>query len=121
MNHSDKIEFLREDLRSRGFEKILGRVLNPPVYRLVWALGWKVAPPVFQNGLKRFFFNSLFVALIYLPLLGLISYLYPVVEFVPSIRPSVIIVGGIFLNGFSEASQYYDSQVRWNDYPELRY
>ena len=52
MTHGEKVTFMIADLQERGVGK---RTSAPPVFRLLWKMGWQVTPPLFQP------FGSLFV------------------------------------------------------------
>lgn len=45
-SESKKIEAAFADLKARG---VRPREIAPPVYRLAWRLGWRLAPPHFQS------------------------------------------------------------------------
>ena len=57
MNHEDKVEFLVNDLASRGLKKSWAA---PVLDRLLWKLGFHSHPPLFQGFFKRFFVLLLF-------------------------------------------------------------
>lgn len=46
MNHSEKVEYLLQDLEGRGLNPF---TIAPPIYRAMWKLGLKVPPPLFQS------------------------------------------------------------------------
>jgi membrane associated rhomboid family serine protease len=46
MNHKEKIERLLDDLGRRGINRY---TIAPPLYRLLWRLGFEIKPPFFAG------------------------------------------------------------------------
>ena len=72
MTQSEKIKHLLEDLGNRGVSQY---TVAPPVYQLLWRLGWQVRPPLFQSFIALFlgmgtFFGVFFGLLMWIVLWG---------------------------------------------------
>ena len=46
MTHREKVTYLLSELRAKGFNEY---TVAPPVFRLLWALGFTIPPPLFLH------------------------------------------------------------------------
>ena len=70
MDHARKLAAMKRHLPALGIEEAM---FAPPLYKLFWALGWELTPPVFAGR------GHLFVLgfLVGVPLMALVGWLAP--------------------------------------------
>ena len=117
MNHQEKIAYFREDLLSRGFEKAMREVFDPPIYRLAWFLGWEIEPPVFQGFLKRLFFQALWAFPIFTLFFFVGALVSDSVEFDFWIIMWPSLATTVMMTCMSKAQTYHKYYLHWKDYP----
>lgn len=116
MTHREKIKHYIKDLRSRGVGKY---TIAPPLYRLLWRLGWQVRPPLFQSFIVLFLLTGTFFGIFY----GLFTWLIAW----GSIHLNALFLSHVLmvsvLSGFGMAT-YYRWKARslelteWAQYPD---
>jgi hypothetical protein len=50
MTHKEKVAYLAAELKAAGMNP---KMAAPPLFRLMWTLGWHVRPPHFQPFLNN--------------------------------------------------------------------
>jgi len=61
LTHDEKVRHLRKALSKRGVWPFM---VAPPIYRLLWRLGLKVRPPLFQSFFTLFLDNGTFFVVV---------------------------------------------------------
>ena len=56
MTDSEKRELFAKEMLSRGAKR---SELRPPLFRLLWALGARVPPPLFASGMQQFLVHGI--------------------------------------------------------------
>jgi hypothetical protein len=116
MTHDEKIEYLLNDLGQRGIGKY---TVAPPLYRLLWRLGVKVAPPHFAGFWPLTAFMGTFFGLAWGAFMWLL--LWRAQEMPVTIAIGTAAVAGLCF-GLAMACYYRWrwrklALPRWQDYP----
>jgi hypothetical protein len=72
MTHRQKIDRLIEELRPRG---VRPRMIAPPIFRLLWAMGLEVPPPLFLGFVSLAVLSGITFAVLFMALGGVLLWL----------------------------------------------
>ncbi len=119
MNHQEKVDHLLNDLAQRGIGKY---TTAPPLYRLLWRLGFEVPPPHYAGFWPLAIFMGVFFAVLW----GIFMWFF---LWRSEDMPAAIAIGSSLLAGalFGVGmAAYYRSAAsklalpHWEDYPTAR-